>query len=279
MRNDQIPQENEESEPTFDHRNPSFMEFTPLAVLQQRLDTLEKNYRREYPYNGSILEPRIARVAPMPAEPDSASGHLSSINNQPVASIDVSTFHFSDPSPVTFYDANAAAAAPARVATDHSAVHNTPHSASYTTASSNTTTYASPPVSYTTTHPSFHCIASTSKIGYYGSGSVFNSDTDSATSTETITACEHDYNTIPPFRRRALDRYNATVATAAIRRRSLDDYKDEDMAQGAVPRKMAKRSVQHVTAVNGSRVGWNSSVGGNGGVAKNGSDEMMDCGL
>jgi len=209
----------------------------------------------------------------MSAEPDSASDHLPSINYQSVASVDVSTFHHQNPTAATFSNASTATAAPARVATVHSAVYVSPHSASYTTASSNTTTYASSPISYTTTDPSLYCIASTSRSGYYDSGSVSNSDTDSATSTETVTASEHDYDTIPPFRRRALDSYDATVPTAAIRRRSLDDYEDEDMSQGAVPRKMAKRSVQHVTAVNGS------GVGGNGGIGGNGSDETVDCGL
>lgn len=302
MRNDQLPDDNAESERTPNRLHPGYMGYTPLVVLQQRLNALESNYGNLNPHDDSILAPRIARVAPMSAGPDNARGRLPSIHYQASANFDISALHLQNPTAATFSNAAAAVAAATPVAAIRSAFRIASNPASYSTASSNTATYSSSPIRYTSTQPPLYCIASTSRNGYYSPGSASNSDTESASSTETAFANEHDYDTIPPFRRRALaldinDAAAATVATAAVRRRALDENEDEDMEEGTVPRKKAKRSMHHVIAVNrddrngnfsgngsgfsgnGSGVGENGSgVGGNGsGVGGNGGDEIMDC--
>ncbi|XP_060858337.1 glycine, alanine and asparagine-rich protein-like [Metopolophium dirhodum] len=311
MRNDQLPEDNAESERTPNRLNPGYMDYTPLVILQQRLNALESNYGNQNPHDDSIFAPRIARVSPMPAGPDNARRGLPSIHYQASATFDISALHLQNPTAATFSNAAAAVAASTPVAAMRSAVRIASNPASYSTASSNTATYSTSPIRYTSTQPSLYCIASTSRNGYYSPGSASNSDTESATSTETISASEHDYDTIPPFRRRALalDINDAAAATAAVRRRALDENEDEDM----IPRKKAKRSMHHVIAVNrvdgngnfsgngsgsdgnGSGVGRNGSgiggngngvggngsgVGGNGsGVGGNGENEIMDCEL
>jgi len=244
------------------------MDYTPLLILQQRLNALESNYGDQYSNDDQIIEPRIARVAPMSPTPESIRGRLPPINYQAVATIDISALHLPNPTAASFSNAAAATAAPAHVATARSAVCVAAHSATHTTPSSYTATYAAPPLNYNTTVPSLYCIASTSGNSYYGPASASNSDTDSsATNIDTVSASGHDYATIPPFVRRALYSHDSTAATVAIRRSAPDEGDDEhNMDEGTVPRKTAKRSSEHMTAVDstvGENIGGDGTVGGN----------------
>ncbi|XP_003247037.1 uncharacterized protein LOC100571655 [Acyrthosiphon pisum] len=274
MRNEQTPEDNAESERTLNRQDPGYMDYTPLTILQQRLNALESNYSAQNPHDDSIIAPRIARVSPMSTGSDNALGGLPSINYQASATFDISALQLPNPTAATFSNAAAAVAAASPVATMRSAVHVASNPASFSTASSNTATYSSSPIrNNTATQPPLYCIASMAR-NYYGADAAYNSDTESTTSAETLSASEHDYDEIPPFRRRALaldirDAAAAIVATAAVRRRALDEDEDEDMTEGPVPRKRAKRSMHHVNS--------EDRVEGNGsGVGGNGSDDITD---
>lgn len=246
------------------------MDFTPLVVLQERLNDLETNYGAQNRNDANVLSPRVARVAPMPTGSDNV--RLPSISYQASATFDISALQLPNPTETTFSNAAAAVAAAAPVTAAagaaEPALHVASNSASYSTSPSNTTTYASSPIRYTAPQPSLYCVATTSRNMYHGSGSAYNSDTDSATdsaaSTETVTVSDHDYDEIPPFRRRAFaldfnnDTAAAIVASALVRRRALDEDEDEDMDKDTAPRKKAKRS-------NDSDDENGNGVGGNGG--------------
>ncbi|XP_022167347.1 uncharacterized protein LOC111031630 [Myzus persicae] len=276
MRNDQLPEEKAESASTPDPRNPStegappIIPYAPLATLQDRLDALEGYFAAQRGDEPLPNNPPIARIAPTIAAQPSVSlpaigFPFENVNMPGNRAVNISSFQLPNPTADKFSSAaaattaanffstaNSAGTAPAtpRVAPILSTGRDPSYSATYASASTNTATYSSSPVR-DATNTCLYCVASTSHALpalNLSSPPASNSDTDSATSPESVAANELLRQPVP----------------GAFRRRIFADIGDEEMDEQRMPRKVAKLSEQHLMV----------NIGNCGGVD---DDMMMDC--